>query len=303
MGTTKEIDITGFKDLYPFEPHFFERNGLKMHYLDEGQGPAVVMVHGNPTWSFYYRRLVTSLSREYRTIVPDHIGCGLSDKPRNGAYDFRYKSRVADLEALLDHLVPDGPITLIVHDWGGPIGLAWALRHPDRVARVVITNTAAFLAIEGKTVPWQLRLIRNVAPAAKLLVQGFNAFSRGALYMAAKRRLSREVKQGLTAPYNSWSNRLATLRFVQDIPLYPEDPGYDLLDWVDQNLTALSGRPMMILWGEKDFVFDMAYLAEWKKRFPGVEIHTYPEAGHYLLEDEPDQTARQVEAFLKNNPI
>jgi pimeloyl-ACP methyl ester carboxylesterase len=303
MGNTREIDTSGFKDLYPFQSHFFDRNGLKMHYLDEGQGPAVVMVHGNPTWSFYYRNLVTCLSREYRTIVPDHIGCGLSDKPQNGEYDYRYKSRVADLEALLDHLVPDGPITLIVHDWGGPIGLAWALGRPERISRLVITNTAAFLAIEGKTVPWQLRLIRNVAPAATLLVQGFNAFSRGALYMAAKRPLSREVKQGLTAPYNSWSNRLATLRFVQDIPLYPQDPGYDLLAWVDQNLLTLSGRPMMILWGEQDFVFDMAYLSEWKKRFPEAEVHTYPEAGHYLLEDEPDQTARQVEAFLQNNPI
>jgi pimeloyl-ACP methyl ester carboxylesterase len=194
MGNTREIDTSGFKDLYPFQSHFFDRNGLKMHYLDEGQGPAVVMVHGNPTWSFYYRNLVTCLSREYRTIVPDHIGCGLSDKPQNGEYDYRYKSRVADLEALLDHLVPDGPITLIVHDWGGPIGLAWALGRPERISRLVITNTAAFLAIEGKTVPWQLRLIRNVAPAATLLVQGFNAFSRGALYMAAKRPLSREVK-------------------------------------------------------------------------------------------------------------
>jgi pimeloyl-ACP methyl ester carboxylesterase len=90
---------------------------------------------------------------------------------------------------------------------------------------------------------------------------------------------------------------------VQDIPLYPQDPGYDLLAWVDQNLLTLSGRPMMILWGEQDFVFDMAYLSEWKKRFPEAEVHTYPEAGHYLLEDEPDQTARQVEAFLQNNPI
>ena len=303
MKNSKAIDISGFRDLYPFEPHYFDRNGLKMHYVDEGQGSPVVMVHGNPTWSFYYRNLVASLSKDFRTIVPDHIGCGLSDKPQNGEYDFRYKSRVADLEALLDHAVPDGPITLIVHDWGGPIGLAWALKHIERVARVVITNTAAFLAIQGKTVPWQLRLIRNVAPAATVLVQGFNAFSRGALYMAAKKPLAPKVKQGLTAPYNSWGNRLATLRFVQDIPLYPQDPGYDLLAWVDQNLSSLSGRPMMILWGEKDFVFDMAYLAEWKKRFPEVGVHTFPSAGHYLLEDEPDQTARLVETFLKDNPI
>jgi cis-3-alkyl-4-acyloxetan-2-one decarboxylase len=141
----KPIDVKPFKHLYPFQSRFLTlRNNLRYHYLDEGRGETLVMVHGNPTWSFFFRRPVTALREHYRVIVPDHIGCGLSDKPGADQYDFRLQSRVADLGALLDHLQPEGPVTLIVHDWGGMIGLAWALDHLDRVGRLVLMNTAGF---------------------------------------------------------------------------------------------------------------------------------------------------------------
>src|SRR5205823_3246531 len=104
----------------------------------------VVMLHGNPTWSFYYRNLVLSLRDSYRTIVPDHIGCGLSDKPDDSRYRYTLESRVTDLEALLEHLGVTCDITLVVHDWGGMIGLAYAVRHPERIRRLVILNTGAF---------------------------------------------------------------------------------------------------------------------------------------------------------------
>src|ERR1700730_9125742 len=122
----------------------FARDGLRLHYLDEGSGEPVVMVHGNPTWSFYYRNLVEALSGQYRTIALDQIGCGLSDKADDSKYSYTLESRVADLEALLDHLEVDREITLVVHDWGGMIGMTYAARHPERIARLVILNTAAF---------------------------------------------------------------------------------------------------------------------------------------------------------------
>jgi pimeloyl-ACP methyl ester carboxylesterase len=132
--------------LYPFSSHFLETRGLRLHYLDEGprDGPPVLMLHGNPTWSFYYRNLVLALRGQYRCIVPDHIGCGLSDKPGDESYDYRLRSRIEDLDTLLGTLDLRQPLTLVGHDWGGMIGFAWAVRNPDRIARCVVLNTAAF---------------------------------------------------------------------------------------------------------------------------------------------------------------
>ena len=136
---------TTWRELYPFEGHFLDRGGLRYHYLDEGRGAPVLMLHGNPTWSFYYRDLITALRGDYRCIAPDHIGCGLSDKPGDDRYNYCLKSRVDDLEALADHLGLIERLTLVVHDWGGMIGMAWAVRRPQRLARLVGVNTAACL--------------------------------------------------------------------------------------------------------------------------------------------------------------
>ena len=130
--------------LYPFQSRFFEHLGLRLHYLDEGAGDPVVMLHGNPTWSFYYRRLVEALRTSHRVIAPDHIGCGLSDKPDDGHYDYTLARRVEDLDALLEWLGVEKNVTLVLHDWGGMIGMTWACRHPERIARIVVLNTAAF---------------------------------------------------------------------------------------------------------------------------------------------------------------
>jgi haloalkane dehalogenase len=133
-----------------------DRAGLRLHYLDEGHGPPVVMLHGNPTWSFYFRRLAVALQAAFRTIVPDQIGCGLSDKPDDTRYAYTLASRTDDLEALLDHLSIDRQITLILHDWGGMVGMTYAARHPERIARLVVMNTAAFHMPRAKRLPWAL---------------------------------------------------------------------------------------------------------------------------------------------------
>ena len=207
--------------LYPYASHYLDRHGLRYHYLDEGSGETLLMLHGNPTWSFYYRHLIEAFKADHRVIVPDHIGCGLSDKPDAAQYDFRLQSRVADLNALVDHLAPEGPITLIVHDWGGMIGLAWAMDHLERIGRFVIMNTAGFFPPQGKRIPLRLRVLRTPNPISDRLVLHLNLFARAALYMAPRRRLPAQVKRSLIAPYNTPRNRLATLKFVQDIPLTP----------------------------------------------------------------------------------
>ena len=299
----KPIDISGFRHLYPFTSHHLDLNGLKYHYIDEGQGDPIVMVHGNPTWSFYYRELIKALSGRYHCIVPDHIGCGLSDKPGVRDYDYRLRNRIDDLEKMLDTLTINEKITLILHDWGGMIGMAYALRHPERIRRLVIMNTAAFLPAPTKRIPLRLRLIRHSGSLAALAVLGFNLFAIGALFMATAKGLPPEVKHGLTAPYNCWKNRIATLKFVQDIPLTPKDPSYGLVKQIDDHLKTLSKLPMLICWGAHDFVFDHDYLTEWQQRFPGAEVHLFPDAGHYVLEDVPEKIIPLTRDFLNEHPL
>ncbi len=290
-------------DLYPFEGHFLDLDGLRYHYLDEGQGESVVMVHGNPTWSFYYRHLVMALRGSYRTIVPDHIGCGLSDKPDDSRYAYGLERRVRDLEALLDHLQLDHDLTLVVHDWGGMIGMAYAVRHPERVRRLVILNTAAFHLPASKALPWPLRLCRNTALGA-YLVRGLNLFCRGAALTSCHRHpLPRRHPGGLCRAYNSWANRIAVLRFVQDIPLQRGDPCYDQVSAVQDGLERLRDVPMLVCWGEKDFVFDGHFLAEWQRRFPEAEVHPIPDAGHYVLEDAAEEIIPWIRRFLLAHPL
>ena len=261
------------------------------------------MVHGNPTWSFYYRELVKSLSPEYRVIVPDHIGCGLSDKPLPGEYAYRLKQRTADLETLIDRLDLHQKLTLMVHDWGGAIALAAAVKKPERIGRLIVFNTAAFLLPAGKKLPLRLRVIRNIAPLAAPAVLGLNLFARAAIFMAPRKRLSAHVRAGLLAPYNCWRNRIATLMFVRDIPLRPSDASFEEVASMDHSLHRLSGLPVLICWGEHDFVFDLDYLEEWQRRFPEAEVHRFADAGHYLLEDVPEKITPLVKRFLKSHPL
>jgi len=294
----KILSIQKFAWLYPFRPKHIQTRGHDLYYLDEGSGSPVLMVHGNPTWSFYYRHMVKVLSPNHRTIVPDHIGCGFSDKPDASNYKYTLQSRVDDLSSLINHLDLKEKITLIVHDWGGMIGLAWALDHLDRIERIVITNTSGFFLPRDKKFPLRLWLLKYLVPFAVPAVQAGNIFSRAALYMAPRFPLSKQVKKGLTAPYNSWKNRIATLKFVQDIPLSPRDESYPLVKKVEDTLHQLEKIPMMILWGRHDFVFDLSFLREWKRRFPRVPVHLFDDAGHYLFEDKPEETAALIQKFM-----
>jgi len=296
------FDREAFRALYPFESHFLARGNHRLHYLDEGRGDPVVCLHGNPTWSFYYRNLVTALRSDHRVVVPDHMGCGLSDKPTDSEYEYLLERRVQDLEALLDHLELER-VTLVLHDWGGMIGLAWATRHKDRVARLVILNTSGFRLPGSKPLPWSLWAVRNLTGFGALAVRGFNAFAASATTMAVCRPLPDEVRRGLVAPYDSWKNRIATLRFVQDIPLSPRDRSWPVVEATERGLEGLRELPMIVLWGRKDFVFDDHFLAEWRRRFPAAEYHVFEDAGHYVLEDAHERVIPLVRDFLAKHPI
>jgi len=302
MQADRRIDPS-LARLYPFRSRYLRFDGLEHHYLDEGRGDPILLLHGNPTWSFYYRELVKALRDKYRVVAPDHIGCGLSDKPPVESYGYRLQNRIDDLERLLDHLSMTERLTLVLHDWGGMIGMAYALRFPHRIQRLVITNTAAFLPPGGKQLPLCLKLIRNFKLLAAPLVQGLNAFAVGAAYLASRRGLSAPVRRGLLAPYNNWANRIATLKFVEDIPLKPGDPSYELVRHADAHLHRLSAIPTLICWGMHDFVFDQDYLQEWQRRFENAEVHRFEDAGHYLLEDAADRLVPLIVRFLERHPL
>ena len=232
---------------YPFAPHYLTLDGPRLHYVDEGQGEPIVMVHGNPTWSYYFRHLIRALSADYRVLAPDHIGCGRSDKPADADYSYTLDRRVADLTRFMDHVEPTRPVTLLLHDWGGMIGLAWACQQPQRVARIILGNTAAFPLPANKPLPLGLRLAR-MPLVGPLMVQGLNGFCRAALrWCVVSRRLTADEQACYLAPYDSWSHRRAVLRFVQDIPLRPGDPAWATVRATADRLELFRGHAVLIL--------------------------------------------------------
>ena len=203
--------------------------------------------------------------------------------------------------AIWGHLLHGIPLTMI--SVVGMIGMAWAVQNPARVARIVLLNTAAFPKPDSKRLPWSLNLVRNTRVGA-WLVLGMNAFSRGATRMAVTRRpMAPEVARAYTAPYDSWDNRVATLRFVQDIPLSADDPSYDLVATTGQGLDAFRDTPVLICWGARDFVFDDHFLEEWRIRGPHAVVHRYEDCGHYILEDAKDEVIEEVREFLAAHPL
>jgi pimeloyl-ACP methyl ester carboxylesterase len=290
--------VDALRKLYPFDSHYLTLDGLKYHYLDEGTGDPLVMLHGNPTWSFYYRALIAGLRTTHRVIAPDHMGCGLSDKPQD--YPYTLEQHITNLEALLDSLKLER-ITLFLHDWGGAIGMGYALRHPERVKRFVIFNTAAFPA---SRIPFRINLCKLPIVGA-LAVRGLNAFAGLAPSMACTKqeRMTPDVKAGYLAPYDSYAHRIAILKFVQDIPMSPAHPTYKLVERIGAGLPAFKDRPMLIIWGEQDWCFTTDFLAEWQQRFPQADVHRIPDAGHYVVEDAHEQIIPWVREFFARHPI
>lgn len=292
-----------WKALYPFASNYLylPQTGVRMHFLDEGPAKSteskgtIVCVHGNPTWSFYYRDLINAFRDKYRVIVPDHVGMGLSDKPQ--VYNYSLARRIEDLEYLLEKLQLQGPFTMVVHDWGGAIGMGYAVRHPEKIRSVLYLNTAAY---RSPFMPSTIRLAR-VPLLGELLVRGFNAFVWGALLTSTKYRLMPNITSGYLAPYNSWANRVAVLRFVQDIPMVSSHPSYATLKQIEQGLPKLAEIPKTFVWGALDHVFNDKFLQAWREIYPQAEFHRLPGAGHYVMEDAPQEVVKYLKELLEKS--
>jgi cis-3-alkyl-4-acyloxetan-2-one decarboxylase len=292
-ATASTLLAPDVRELYPFESRFLAlRSGHRLHYLDEGAGPPLLMLHGNPTWSFYYRDLVRGLRSRYRCVAPDHLGFGLSDKPADWSYTIAaHADNLAELVERLD--LRDA--TLVTHDWGGPIGYLAAVRWPERIARLVTFNTAVSLL----PLPRALTLLR-AAVVGPVVVRGLNGLVRAGLLAAAAngRRFDRRVRAGYLAPYDSWAHRVGILRFVREIPLEPGHPNRRLLGELDARLHSLVNRPHLVVWGLRDPVFHRGYLEAWRRRFPTAEVHALEDVGHWVVDEAHERVLALVREFL-----
>ena len=277
--------------LYPFKSNFLKlKDNLSMHYIDEGQGKPMLLLHGNPTWSFYYRNLIAEFSKSNRVVVPDHIGCGLSDKPQD--YEYTLKQHIDNLETLVSQLELKD-FVLIVHDWGGPIGFGLIERHPDLVKKIVILNTAAYTST---VIAFQINMCR-IPILAEQVIRRLNGFALAATYMAVAKKMSPGIRKGYLYPYDNYNNRIAIARFVADIPMNSNHRSYQTLKDIELSLSK-HHCPCLILWGKRDFCFHDYFLHRWKEIYPEASVKTFESAGHYVLEDAGDEIIKELKKFL-----
>ena len=293
--TLREREI--WRAEYPFESKFLDLGGHRYHYLDEGAGrETMLFAHGNPTWSFYWRKLIVHFRDRYRVIAVDHMGCGLSDKPQ--VYPYTLDQHIRNLLSLVDSLSLEH-VTLVAHDWGGAIGLGAATRRPTIFDRLALMNTGAF---RSDRMPWRIAACR-VPVLGPLAVRGLNGFARAALWMAVNDRgkLTPLAKAGLLAPYDSWSHRVAIQRFVEDIPMRRDHPSYRALVDIEERLPTLGDKRVALVWGMRDWCFTPMFRDRFLDFFPNATSTELADVGHYLVEEAPGRVIAAVEALLNGD--
>ncbi|MBF8261347.1 MAG: Alpha/beta fold hydrolase [candidate division NC10 bacterium] len=262
------IDIRAetFEGSFNFAPHYHHVNGFEMHFVDEGRGEPIVLIHGDPTWGYLYRTFIPILSQRRRCIVPDHMGMGKSGTPRD-PYPYRLRHHVANLEALLLHLDLH-QMTLVLHDWGGPVGLGFATRHPDRIKRLVLMNTWACAPWPGGPFPRLLELIRSERGEKFVLEK--NGYLEPALLGTTHRaeNLTKTVLDAYRAPFPTPESRLALLCWSRDIPVHETDPSYSEMKRIEEALVRFIGTPTLLVWGMRDPVLPESVLRTWQRTYP-----------------------------------
>jgi pimeloyl-ACP methyl ester carboxylesterase len=295
-----------FAGTWPYSPRFFETDGQRLHFIDEGprDGRPVVLVHGNPSWGYLFRHFIEPLVKAgHRVIVPDHLGHGRSDKPPESAV-YGIERHGERLEALLDSLELQ-QVTLVVHDWGAPIGFYWATRHPERVASLVILNSFLHRPTEPVRMPLPLRLFR-LGGVGEMMVKGLHGIVRGFLLGAGvtdHARLTAEVRRAYLSVNPTFASRTGILAFARQFPAGPTGDVAVLLGGIHERLRTLAERPTLMLWAEKDSVFGPNALARWRADFPRAELIAFPESGHFLQEDAHELAVPALMRFLAQHAV
>lgn len=300
--TGRTIDWT-FGGTWPYAPKWFDTPDGRLHYIDEGprEAPPIVFVHGNPTWAYVYRRIIDAVtSSGYRAIALDHLGFGRSDKP-NRTHVYEIPRHADRCEALLEALELSDA-TLVVQDWGGPIGLPWAARHPDRVSRLFILNTFFQRPVRDVPLPAILKAFRTPV-LGELLVKGSHAFVKGFLFRAGLHdptRLTTADKIAYLAPHPSWSSRTGILAFPRQIPSGPAGAVSDFVAAEGRKLEAsFADKPVKIVWPMKDVAFSPDTLdGMWLKSFPHADVLRVEDAGHFIQEDAHEIAISELMGFI-----
>ena len=293
LGVRKEFDL---KPLFPFESRYQSIAGHRMHYVDEGQGPVVILLHGNPTWSFYYRNLIAGLRDKFRVIAPDFIGLGLSDHPEHA--HFRASDRINHLQELIDKLAIR-EFSLVMHDWGGSIGTGVAVRNPAAVRGLIYLNTTLS---ETESLPFIIK--RAARPLiGKFLTKTTKRFLKLTTDWGVSRKLAPEVKQAYLYPYQTRARRTAIWDFVADIPFDSDHPSYGDMLYLAENIPKLSHVPTLIIWGLEDPCFHREMLSQVARHFPNAEVIEIPNGSHLVLEDAPEIVVPAVKNFLCGVPV
>jgi pimeloyl-ACP methyl ester carboxylesterase len=291
------IEHDTFDGTYPFVPHYRAVNGVRIHFADEGCGEPVVLLHGDPTWGYLYRHFIPPLARRRRCIVPDHMGMGKSETP-DAPRPYRLSHHIANLEALV--LALDlRDITLVLHDWGGPVGLGVAIRHPDRIKRLVLMNTWASAPWPGGPLPRLLEVIRSERGERFVLER--NGYLEPALMGTTyhTERLTAAVMNAYRAPFPTSQSRLALLCWSRDIPVMETDPSYPEMKRIEEGLSMFSAIPILLVWGMQDPVLPPQILGWWRARYPHAATREIRDASHFLQEDAPDRIVGWLEQFLE----
>ena len=290
MNSKTNTDNWIDRDEYPFQSHRLNLEMGTMHYLDEGEGEPVVMVHGNPTWSFLYRHLINQLTPACRCMAMDHIGFGLSDKPADWTYLPAAHAR--NLETLIKTLELQD-ITLIVQDWGGPIGLSYAVNYPENVKRLIILNTWMWPVDDD----WYYRAFSRFmgGGVGRFLIRRFNFFARTIMRQAFgdKSQLTKPVHRHYLKPLENRDERKGCWMFPDQI-IGSTEWLNEL--WVRRDL--LTDKQVLIAWGMKDIAFREKELNRWIELFPDAQIHRLEGVGHYVQEEAPEELGSAVEEFL-----
>ena len=289
------MSLGDFDGTFPFESHWADAGGTRLHYVDEGppDAPPVLMLHGNPTWSYMYRVPIRVLADAgHRCIAVDHMGFGASEKPPRPR-DYTLARHVDNTLALIEALDLTG-ITLVGHDWGGPIGLGALLRARERFRAVAVMNTWAWEL--PSFLPPFLREFRTDG-LGEILALGGNLFVESIPGGMHRRDPNPLMMEAYRAPFPDYWSRVGTLAFPRDVPLSERDPSAPLMADIHEGLGGLD-IPKLVIWGMRDRVFQPVFLEQWREVFPDARVVELEEAGHYLLEDQPEPIARELADFL-----
>lgn len=293
MSGNEMINDSGMRfprELFPFQSHFFDLGAYRLHFIDEGCGPVILMLHSCPLWSFEYRDFILDLRKKYRVIAIDQLGFGLSDKPEDA--DFRLEAHADHLDRFCSELELEN-IILLMHGRGATIGMSLAVRHPDNICAIITLNAMAF---SGFSLPMRLQLCRIKWFGARLIMNL-------GVFLYDIKKLNPPVRDGYLYPFPDEKSKNAIFHFIEDFPCVPEDDSSQTMFEVESTIWMLKNKPACIIWAAKDWLYNDRNRIRWGQYFPHASMTVLGSAGRCATEDAPGEILKAIHTFLRQNNL